>query len=66
MQCENYGKTFHKPKFHIERNEHHFCSEECKKEWQGWGKRIEKECEECGEKFEVIPGNKNARFCSQE
>lgn len=65
--CDNCGKTFYRRQYHIDRqknkNQNSFCSMECQKEYLHKNRFEFRECEICGELFEVSKLSKQ-RFCS--
>lgn len=65
IKCENCGKEIYQTKTQYNRAKHHFCSEECKYEFQHNEKYENRKCEICGESFHV-PKRSSQRFCSIE
>lgn len=55
VQCEGCGKDFNKPKSHVERVAHIYCSTECHNKAQT--KYEPKNCVICGEPFRVARGS---------
>jgi len=68
VSCDWCGEDIYKPKVHLEKSEHHFCSVDCQIEWQSRNK-VEFECEVCEKKFKLPKSraeSDNVRFCSIE
>lgn len=77
VECKICGEEFEVSDSRYERNENFYCSRQCYSEYLSYEYRgennphykekIEKECPECGRKFEVPPSqNSRRRFCSVE
>lgn len=64
IKCDNCGKLFYRRKFHIEKQEKHFCSSECEKEYKHKMTYEIRKCEICGKEFECLKKS-SQRFCSQ-
>lgn len=63
ISCDNCGKMFYRRQYHIDRQEHKFCSIECQMEYQH-NERFEiRKCEICGTEFECSKLS-TQRFCS--
>ena len=69
IQCDNCGKLFHRRQYHIDRQKNRgqnsFCSLKCQKEYLHKQTYEMRQCEICGEKFEVSKLS-TQRFCSDE
>ena len=65
--CDNCGKIFYRRQYHIDRqknkNQNNFCSMKCQKDYLHKVRFEFRECEICGEPFEVSKLSKQ-RFCS--
>lgn len=61
--CDNCGKQFYRRQYHIERQEHQFCSLECQMDFQHKEKFEIRKCEICGTEFECSKIS-TQRFCS--
>lgn len=64
ITCENCGKIFYRRQYHIDKNEHQFCSNKCQKEYQHKERYEIRKCEICGNEFECSKLS-TQRFCSQ-
>lgn len=63
INCDNCGKIFYRRQYHIDKQEHQFCSPECQFEYQHKEKFEVRKCEICGEEFECSKLS-TKRFCS--
>lgn len=64
VRCEQCGDEVETQPYRIERYDNIFCGDECSTEYQK--SRLEIECCQCGEIFEVMKSRKDtAKFCSQ-
>lgn len=65
FNCENCNKEVYQTKTQYERAKHHFCSNQCQKEYQHKQLFEDRKCEICGNIFHVSKKSKQ-RFCSTE
>lgn len=63
VTCDNCGKIFYRRQYHIDRQEHKFCSLECQMEYQHKEKFEMRKCQICGKEFECSKIS-TQRFCS--
>lgn len=63
ITCDNCGKIFYRRQYHIDRQEHQFCSSECQFNYQHKEKFEIRKCEICGTEFECSKLS-TQRFCS--
>ena len=63
INCENCGKEIYQTKTQYNRAKHHFCSNKCQKEFQHNQLFEDRQCEICGEVFNVNKKSEQ-RFCS--
>ena len=65
FNCENCNKEVYQTKTQYERAKHHFCSNQCQKEYQHKQLFEDRKCEICDNIFHVSKKSKQ-RFCSME
>lgn len=65
IKCENCGKEVYKTKSQYNKAKHHFCSNECHKEFEHKEKYEDRPCEICGRLFHASKKS-SQRFCSTE
>ncbi len=65
VNCENCGKLVYKTKTNYNRQNHHYCSNECQLKKQHELTHEDRSCEICGNLFHVSKISKQ-RFCSAE
>lgn len=63
ITCDNCGKIFYRRQYHIDRQEHQFCSPECQFDYQHKEKFEIRKCEICQTEFECSKLS-TQRFCS--
>jgi hypothetical protein len=61
MQCDNCGQDITVSDHELDGQEHHFCDRQCCGEWQK--ERHERECEICGQVYEIVPHQKEISSC---
>lgn len=65
VNCENCGKEVYQTKTQYNKAKHHFCSNQCQKEFEHKEKYEDRKCEYCGELFHIRK-KLSQRFCSTE